>query len=273
MPASLSVGLPLFVFLGPAILTLLIPDQEFVEIWIESERGLVENLTTVLAIIGVVVALVAVRRSAQLPNRLLTVWLVLFALGFLYIATEETSLGQHWIPWKTPDWLADVNRYGEANLHNVSTTIDRIPKTIVGLVVVLAGVGWPLYRRWRGIVLGGATDWRRWFLPTDGTLLLLLPSRAQGAADGDLPVPLYGQHHAALAYTATYCWLGAAEPRRLAGRRKTINQSIGLSAPSAASGATIISDTSARRRAGRCSRDRRRHRTYRRRRRYACLWC
>jgi hypothetical protein len=172
MPASLSVGLPLFVFLGPAILTLLIPDQEFVEIWIESERGLVENLTTVLAIIGVVVALVAVRRSAQVPNRLLTVWLVLFALGFLYIATEETSLGQHWIPWKTPDWLADVNRYGEANLHNVSTTIDRIPKTIVGLVVVLAGVGWPLYRRWRGIVLGGATDWRRWFLPTDGTLLL-----------------------------------------------------------------------------------------------------
>ena len=172
LPVSLSVGLPLFVFLGPAVLTMLSPDQEFVEIWIESELGLVENLTTLFALFGVVSALVAGRRSARVTNRLLTGWLVLFALGFLYIATEEASWGQHWFSWKTPEWLAEVNRYGEANLHNVSHAMDRIPKTIVGVLVVLGGVGWPLFRRWQGIAWRRTTDWRRWLLPTDGTFLL-----------------------------------------------------------------------------------------------------
>ncbi len=110
LPVSLSVGLPLFVFLGPAVLTILIADQKFVEIWIESELGLVENLTTLFALFGFVFALVAARRSARATNRLLTGWLVLFALGFLYIATEEASWGQHWFPWKTPEWLSEVNR-------------------------------------------------------------------------------------------------------------------------------------------------------------------
>ena len=171
-PIRYSIGLPLFVFLGPAVLTLLSPDQEFVEIWIESEQGLVENLTTLFAVFGLIVSLVAARRSTRLSNRLLTGWLILFALGFLYIATEEASWGQHWIAWQTPDWLAEVNRYGEANLHNTSYVLDRIPKTVVGVSVVLSGVGWPLYRRWQHIVLPDPMDWRRWLLPTDGTLLL-----------------------------------------------------------------------------------------------------
>jgi hypothetical protein len=172
LPSSLSVGLPLFVFLGPAVLTLLSPDQEFVEFWIESELGLVENLTTLFALFGFVLALVAVRRSTRVRNRLLTAWLLLFAIGFLYIATEEASWGQHWISWKTPEWLAELNRQNEANLHNVSLAMDRIPKTIVGVLVVLGGVGWPLFRRWQGIAWRCRTDWRRWLLPTDGTFLL-----------------------------------------------------------------------------------------------------
>jgi hypothetical protein len=159
----------LFVFLGPAVLTQLSPDQEFVEIWIESELGLVENLTVVFAIFGLTISLVAARRSARLSNRLLTGWLILFALGFLYIATEEASWGQHWIAWQTPDWLAQINRQGEANLHNVSDSLDKVPKSVVGVLLVLGGVGWPLFRRWQGIELPDTIDWRRWLLPTDGT--------------------------------------------------------------------------------------------------------
>ncbi len=172
LPIRFSVGLPLFVFLGPAVLTQLSPDQEFVEIWIESELGLVENLTIVFAIFGLTISLVAARRSARVSNRLLTGWLILFALGFLYIATEEASWGQHWITWQTPDWLAQINRYEEANLHNVSHSLDRVPKTVVGVLLVLGGVGWPLFRRWQGIELPDTMDWRRWLLPTDGTFLL-----------------------------------------------------------------------------------------------------
>jgi len=172
LPLNYSVGLPLFVFLGSAILTLLIPNKEFVAIWIESERGLVENLTALLALCGMVVSLIGARRAAKLSNRMLTAWLGLFALGFLYIATEEASWGQHWVAWQTPDWLKDVNRYGEANLHNTYRVVDRVPKTIMGSAVVLAGVGWPLYRRWKGVDLGDKMNWRRWLLPTDGTLLI-----------------------------------------------------------------------------------------------------
>ncbi len=240
LPVSLSVGLPLFVFLGPAVLTILIADQKFVEIWIESELGLVENLTTLFALFGVMVALVAARRSARATNRILTVWLALFALGFIYIAIEETSLGQHWIPWKTPEWFAVYNRYGEANLHNISYSIDRIPKAVVGIFVILGCVGWPILRRWQGIELRGTTDWRRWLLPADGTffvaaggLLLwlidrtlvwldldrggrkrLFPTGASGVGGGHHSVPLYGQHRPPSAASAFFARTVTIGPRR-----------------------------------------------------------
>lgn len=172
LPFRYAVGLPLFVFLGPAILSLLIADKDLVAVWIESERGLVENLTMLLALAGAIIAVKGARRAAKLSSRLLTAWLCLFAFGFLYIATEEASWGQHWIAWPTPDWLMEINRYGEANLHNTYRFIDRVPKTIVGITVALAGVGWPLYRRWKQLDLGDKMNWRRWLLPTDATLLI-----------------------------------------------------------------------------------------------------
>lgn len=172
LPWAISTALPLFVFLGPYILTALSPDVAFYQTWIESEQGLVENLTVLLALLGIAVAIVAARRSTQAQHRLLTAWLVLFAVGFLYVATEEASWGQHWFPWETPDWLASANRYGEANLHNTAYGIDRIPKSIVGLCIVLGGLAWPLYRRWRGIVWRDAKDWQRWLLPTNRTVLM-----------------------------------------------------------------------------------------------------
>ena len=67
--------------------------------------------------------------------------------------------------WETPAWLAERNRYGEANLHNFSYSADRIPKSIVGACIVIGGIGWPLFRSRLEPRLPDGLRWATWILP------------------------------------------------------------------------------------------------------------
>lgn len=145
LPKALSVGFPLVAFLGMLLLDLILPEGRFRDDWIDSELGLVENLTVILALFGLYYAVVGVRRSRALDLTWLTLWFAFFAIGFFYLAGEEANWGQHWIGWRTPDWLAEHNLYGESNLHNLSYPADRVPKSLVGVCIVIFGMGWPLF--------------------------------------------------------------------------------------------------------------------------------
>ncbi|MEH6402324.1 MAG: hypothetical protein V7750_03050 [Sneathiella sp.] len=110
-----------------------------------------EIFTVLFAVFGVALSLSNFFKRASMPTRLIGPWMIFFAIGFLYIALEESSWGQHLFGWQTPDWLSDVNRQQETNIHNLfDKKIDRIPKAIIGALIFFAGVAWPLYCKFKG---------------------------------------------------------------------------------------------------------------------------
>lgn len=66
------------------------------------------------------------------------------ALSCLYIAGEETSWGQHFFHWNTPEYWADVNRQEETNLHNTYAIFEKWPRAILELGVFIGGLLVPL---------------------------------------------------------------------------------------------------------------------------------
>ncbi len=111
---------------------------------------------------------------------------LLGALSCLYIAGEEMSWGQHIFQWNTPDYWAMVNRQEETNLHNTYAVFEKIPRTILeilifggGLLVPIAAVFYPWLRRCRlSLFLPAAA-----LMPTAlGTMIFKLIDRLYQAA-------------------------------------------------------------------------------------------
>jgi len=119
--------------------------------WSEGEGSLVEIFTVLFAIIGIALSINNFLDRGSIPTALIGPWMVFFAIGFLYIALEESSWGQHLFGWQTPGWLAEMNRQQETNIHNLyDKKIDRIPKAIIGALIFIGGVLWPLYCKFKG---------------------------------------------------------------------------------------------------------------------------
>ncbi|MGB5659045.1 MAG: hypothetical protein WBO54_06130 [Thermoanaerobaculia bacterium] len=128
-------------------------DKTVYYMWIEGESSLTEHLTIVFAVVGIMLAIRQFKRRDRVPSRFFGAIMVLFMTGFLYIAMEEASWGQHLFKWETPDWISEHNNQQETNLHNLGlfgTQLDRLPKAILGAIVVITGVLWPLYLRLKG---------------------------------------------------------------------------------------------------------------------------
>ena len=66
------------------------------------------------------------------------------ALGCLYIAGEETSWGQHFFHWNTPEYWAAINRQDETNLHNAYLISEGLPRSILEIGITIGGLGVPL---------------------------------------------------------------------------------------------------------------------------------
>lgn len=126
--------------------------------------GIAEHATVLVLLPGIAAGLAVFHSRARLPDPRIGWWALMWALACLYFAGEETSWGQHYFGWQTPDLFQAINRQKETNIHNISSWLDRKPRVLVELWIMVAGLAMPLWRRIRGRVLDPATR-AYWILP------------------------------------------------------------------------------------------------------------
>ena len=156
--------------------------------YIESEQGMIELGTALLAFAASAVAVRAAQATrGKLPSAQ-GLWFWLVALGCFYIGAEELSWGQQLLHWQTPEAIDALNRQHETNLHNMSSWFNEKPRILVELGVLVGGVVMPLARMSRGRPLGRQDGFAYWLWPTNGLLLtgllailVLVPKRYEQA--------------------------------------------------------------------------------------------
>lgn len=129
--------------------------------------GIIEHLTVIVLIPAILAAVFAlVRFKDRFPSRLHAGWLLMWTLACIYFAGEECSWGQWYLGFETPEFIEEINKQEEFNLHNTSSWLNQRPRAAVEAFVVLAGLivpvlaaRGPLRRPARG---GGA--WPAWVL-------------------------------------------------------------------------------------------------------------
>jgi len=155
-------GLPLLVLVFPFIWVAIVGNDRL----LKSEAGIVEGATVLFLVIaiGFCISSLKVTRQHHL-SRYLRAWLVLLIAGATYFALEEISYGQHMFGWGTGDTWKELNDQEETNLHNVHALFDQVPRALLTLGILVGGVVYPLYRRFRGIELA-ESDRFYWQWPT-----------------------------------------------------------------------------------------------------------
>lgn len=166
VPSWIWLWLPVVILAALLASRLVIADVYAYETWIESERGVIENGTAIILFPAIVLGLRIYLRRRLLPGPWLGTWILLLTAAALFFSGEEISWGQQWFVWDTPNWMAAHNLQGETNLHNISKQLtSRTPKFIAGATVILGGLLFPLWQRWRG-VSWDPENWRYWLAPT-----------------------------------------------------------------------------------------------------------
>ncbi|WP_169566139.1 hypothetical protein [Sneathiella limimaris] len=166
---------------------------DFARDYFSGEGGIVENVTVVILIPTILLAIYLVLNRASLPVRWMTYWYALLGLACLYFAGEEASWGQHWFGWETPEFMGELNDQGETNLHNMSSWLDQKPRLIVELSALIGGVILPIWRARKGIqfVKGSWQDlfWPTWIcLPVSVIVgFIKIPDRVFGSTN--IPYP------------------------------------------------------------------------------------
>ncbi len=161
-----TLVIPLVLAIVPFLTLAIGEEYSFYRNWMITEAGALEHATVIFSVIGFVIALLIVKNRKDCPRPWMGFLMLFFALGFFYIAGEETSYGQHLFLWDTPGWLAEANRQNETNLHNLHLSLDRIPKTIIGVGIVLSGLLWPIYSRVRKVKITDSAGDFYWLWPT-----------------------------------------------------------------------------------------------------------
>ncbi len=165
--------------------------------WIESETGILEIPTAAVYLLAAILGTLIFRRRRVLPAPWLGWWMIAGTLGCVYVAGEETSWGQHFFGWQTPESIRVLNDQAETNLHNMSSWFDQKPRFVLELGIFLAGIGYPLWTRARGPAAAAPTSWRYWFWPTGivfptalFVLFVKLPERVAKWSDLSLAPPM-----------------------------------------------------------------------------------
>ncbi|MEE2984510.1 MAG: hypothetical protein VX929_14635 [Pseudomonadota bacterium] len=159
----------LWLWFPPLLLFVIIPiriiDPAAYSTWIDSELGLIELTTPVLAFIGAVIGCRLLLRLRHDDFTTINAWIALLVLVCIYFAGEELSWGQHIFQWQTPEYIESINDQKETNLHNVSSWFDQKPRLLLELWVLIGGVFVPLRELQRGSRLT-PSEFRYWFWPT-----------------------------------------------------------------------------------------------------------
>ena len=162
----------------------------------ENEFGIVELATPVASALGVIAGIAALRHRTRLPTPWLRGWMVLIALGCVYITGEELAWGQYFFGWDAPHGWPSA----ETNLHSISEAslelywatswFNEKPRMLLELFVLYGGIVRVLMQR---VVKKG--DWRIWFWPTYVclpsalfTILARLPDRLDWLGFGYAPL-------------------------------------------------------------------------------------
>jgi len=133
--------------------------------------GIAEHATVLVLLPGIVAGFDVFRIRDRLPDARLGWWVLMWALACVYFAGEETSWGQHYFGWHSPELFQAVNSQHETNIHNISSWFDRKPRAMVEIWIMVAGLAIPAWRWLRGRRPDPASQ-SYWILPT----AVLMPS-------------------------------------------------------------------------------------------------
>lgn len=146
-PGAAERWLPPALLLGLVLVAVaMLPLPQWYHVLIVSERGIIENGTVAIALVGAVYAWLLFRYWQSASERLTSLWYLGFVLGLVLLAGEEISWGQQWFGWKTPGEFAKLNIQQETNLHNLSGWSEQVPKILMAGGILTTGVLWPLYK-------------------------------------------------------------------------------------------------------------------------------
>ncbi len=135
--------------------------------------GLAEHATVLVLLPGIAAGFAVFRHRHRLPDARIGWWVLMWAFACIYFAGEETSWGQHYFGWQSPDLFQSINRQQETNIHNISSWFDRKPRALVELWIMVSGLALPAWRWLRGSRLDPARA-SGWILPTG----IVVPSAA-----------------------------------------------------------------------------------------------
>lgn len=184
--------------MGLVLLQLLVrfvsPEAHDLYIQGQRETGLIELMTPVALIPGIVFGILALRQWQGLPNFSSRLWIAMVTLGAFYMAGEEVSWGQWLFHWDTPETFAAINDQNETNLHNTSAWLDQKPRLLLELWALIGAIRiWVLDSRGRQAEPGTIAYW---FWPSrplawTGLLsaLVMMPERVKDWWDIRLPSP------------------------------------------------------------------------------------
>lgn len=143
LPSWAWLWLPLTLAVVLSVIAHSAPD--FYAVWLGSEeRGLLELSHALIPLAGVVLSLRILLMPQVRRFKWLRLWVLLAALGCLYIGGEEASWGQHYMQWETPEAWEKINDQEETNLHNTSSWFDQKPRALLEIGVILGGILIPL---------------------------------------------------------------------------------------------------------------------------------
>ena len=146
-------------------------DSLYYEQKFDGELGILENVQIVVLLVAIAYAIAVLRMPAARQHRGLMPWIALICAGCAFMIGEESSYGQHFMGWQTPEWLANVNKQQEVNLHNMSSWFNEKPRVLLEMAIVIGGIIHPLKQRFtgRGLI---AKPW--WLMPTAACLACAL---------------------------------------------------------------------------------------------------
>jgi len=113
-----------------------------------SEHGPVEGFQEITMFFCLLLSLFILRKMKNSEELLLKAWIGLIALGCFYIAFEEISWGQKFFLLNTPEILVQYNSQGETNIHNISQLFNRVPRAILEIGILIAGLIIPALTAW-----------------------------------------------------------------------------------------------------------------------------